>query len=111
MALLQLLFNGFFKLLMLIVKILLFPFLALVNPILNAFGFSTYAGSILSFIASALSYVNFFLDAFHVPRLAMNGLILICWTMFTWQVVIRAYALIIAIWGFARGVRDPRGHD
>ena len=57
---LNIIITAVFKLIGIIGKIIITPIILLVTPLLNAFGFSTYANGILEFIDSRVTICWFY---------------------------------------------------
>lgn len=94
----QILFNFVFKIIQTLGALIFAPIFAIVNPFLQAFGLDTHYNAILDFFTSAFTYVNFFITLLHIPRVALIGVLTFATTIFTFNISLRAVALIQAIY-------------
>lgn len=92
----EFLVNFIFGLLASLAQIILSPIFLLVSLIVP--DFSQYLESMNLFIGYALTYLNFFIDLFMLPR---TGILIICtlWIgIFTFNISLKAYAFVLAVY-------------
>lgn len=95
---LKILIKAVFKLIELLGSLLVAPIFALINPFLSALGLQTYYNSFTTWFTNIFSYFNFAVAMLHIPRVALAVVFSFGATIFTFNISLRAIALVQAIY-------------
>ena len=99
---LNIIITAVFKLIEIIGKILITPIFTVLSPILNALGFSQFANGILNFVDYSLTYVDFFIDIFHIPRVALVIVLGLGATILTFNIALITFSLVTNIYSYIK---------
>lgn len=91
-----------FKLIQILGGILIAPVFAIASPLLNLIGFSAFVTDIIVFVDYSLTYVDFIIDIFHIPRVALSLVLGLGATILTFNVTLWAFTLIKNVYSFIK---------
>lgn len=91
-----------FKLIQILGNILIQPIFFIASPLLNLIGFRTFAGSILEFVEYSLTYVDFIIDIFHIPRAALSICLGLGATILVFNVTLWSFTLIKNVYSIVK---------
>lgn len=87
-----------FKVIAWITTLILSPILAIVSVLIPSY--STYIGYFNSWLGYGLTYLNFFIDLFMIPRAPIIAVMGLGLGIITFNITMRVVGLTIAIWKY-----------